>query len=71
MSIQEVAININQKTKTVPLAAEKPKKLQIETLVTQIVTKMKLGADFYIGAGTSGRLELWMHQECPPTLVSL
>ena len=41
---------------------------QIETLVSEIVTKMKLGGRlFYIGAGTSGRLGIVDASECPPT----
>jgi N-acetylmuramic acid 6-phosphate etherase len=41
---------------------------QIETLVNQIVAKMKLGGRlFYIGAGTSGRLGIVDASECPPT----
>ncbi len=42
MSVQELLSNINQEDKTVPFAVEKalPK---IEILVTQIVSKMKLG----------------------------
>jgi N-acetylmuramic acid 6-phosphate etherase len=39
------------------------KHFPIETLVNQIVAKMKLGGRlFYIGAGTSGRLESWTRQ---------
>jgi N-acetylmuramic acid 6-phosphate etherase len=67
MSVQELLANINQEDKTVPLAVEKALP-QIETLVTQIVTKMKLdGRLFYIGAGTSGRLGIVDASECPPT----
>ena len=41
---------------------------QIEILVTEIVSKMKLGGRlFYIGAGTSGRLGILDASECPPT----
>ncbi len=67
MSIQELLFNINQEDKTVPLAVEKALP-QIETLVTEIVAKMKLGGRlFYIGAGTSGRLGVVDASECPPT----
>jgi N-acetylmuramic acid 6-phosphate etherase len=67
MSIKELLANINQEDKTVPYAVEKAL-LQIETLVTQIVIKMKLGGRlFYIGAGTSGRLGIVDASECPPT----
>jgi len=67
MSVQELLSNINQEDKTVPLAVEKALP-QIETLVTQIVAKMKLGGRlFYIGAGTSGRLGILDASECPPT----
>ena len=67
MSVQELLSNINQEDKTVPLALEKALP-QIESLVTEIVAKMKLGGRlFYIGAGTSGRLGILDASECPPT----
>ena len=67
MSVQQLLSNINQEDKTVPLAVEKALP-QIETLVNQIVAKMKLGGRlFYIGAGTSGRLGIVDASECPPT----
>jgi N-acetylmuramic acid 6-phosphate etherase len=67
MSVPELLFNINQEDKTVPLAVEKALP-QIEILVSQIVTKMKLGGRiFYIGAGTSGRLGIVDASECPPT----
>ena len=67
MSISELLLNINQEDKTVPLAVEKALP-QIEILVAEIVTKMKLGGRlFYIGAGTSGRLGIVDASECPPT----
>ncbi len=67
MSVQELLFNINSEDKTVPFAVEKALP-QIAILVTQIVTKMKLGGRlFYIGAGTSGRLGIVDASECPPT----
>lgn len=67
MSVQELLYNINNEDKSVPFAVEKVL-LQIETLVTQIVAKMKIGGRlFYIGAGTSGRLGIVDASECPPT----
>lgn len=67
MSVHELLFNINQEDKTVPLAVEKALP-QIEILVSQIVSKMKLGGRlFYIGAGTSGRLGILDASECPPT----
>jgi N-acetylmuramic acid 6-phosphate etherase len=67
MSVQELLFNINQEDKTVPFAVEKALP-QIEILVSQIVSKMKLGGRiFYIGAGTSGRLGIVDASECPPT----
>ena len=67
MSVQELILNMNQEDKTVPLAVEKALP-QIETLITQIVAKMKLGGRlFCIGAGTSGRLGILDASECPPT----
>ncbi len=67
MSVLELLFNINQEDQTVPLAVEKALP-QIETLVTEIVAKIKLGGRlFYIGAGTSGRLGILDASECPPT----
>jgi N-acetylmuramic acid 6-phosphate etherase len=67
MSVNELLSNINNEDKTVPFAVEKALP-QIETLVTKIVEKMKLGGRlFYIGAGTSGRLGIVDASECPPT----
>ena len=67
MSVSELLQNINNEDKTVPLAIEKALP-QIETLVEQIVAKMKIGGRlFYIGAGTSGRLGIVDASECPPT----
>ncbi|MEO0046944.1 MAG: hypothetical protein RL705_2135 [Bacteroidota bacterium] len=67
MSVHDLLSNINNEDKTVPLAVEKALP-QIETLVAQIVAKMKVGGRlFYIGAGTSGRLGIVDASECPPT----
>ncbi|VXB57965.1 putative PTS component; possibly regulatory [Flavobacterium sp. 9AF] len=67
MSVHDLLANINKEDQTVPLAVAKALP-QIETLVTEIVTKMKLGGRlFYIGAGTSGRLGIVDASECPPT----
>ena len=67
MSVKELLFNINQEDQTVPLAVEKALP-QIELLVTEIVSKMKIGGRiFYIGAGTSGRLGIVDASECPPT----
>jgi N-acetylmuramic acid 6-phosphate etherase len=67
MSISELLTNINQEDQTVPLAVRKVLP-QIENLIVEIVTKMKLGGRlFYIGAGTSGRLGILDASECPPT----
>jgi len=67
MSVHELLTNINQEDQTVPHAVAKILP-QIEVLVTEIVSKMKLGGRlFYIGAGTSGRLGIVDASECPPT----
>jgi len=67
MSVAELLSNINQEDRTVPFAVEKALP-QIEKLVTEIVSKMKIGGRlFYIGAGTSGRLGIVDASECPPT----
>ncbi|QDO92451.1 N-acetylmuramic acid 6-phosphate etherase [Formosa sediminum] len=67
MSISDLLININNEDKTVPFAIEKALP-QIEMLIHQTVSKLKLGGRlFYIGAGTSGRLGVVDASECPPT----
>ena len=67
MSVHDLLTNINKEDQTVPLAVAKALP-QIEALVTEIVTKLKLGGRlFYIGAGTSGRLGIVDASECPPT----
>jgi len=67
MSVADLLTNINNEDKTVPLAVEKALP-QIESLVSKVVEKMKLGGRlFYIGAGTSGRLGIVDASECPPT----
>ena len=67
MSVHELLTNINREDQTVPHAVAKAIP-QIEMLVTEIVSKMKLGGRlFYIGAGTSGRLGIVDASECPPT----
>ena len=67
MSISELLKNINKEDKTVPNAVEKSLP-QIESLVIQIVEKLKNGGRlFYMGAGTSGRLGILDASECPPT----
>jgi N-acetylmuramic acid 6-phosphate etherase len=67
MTVLELLQNINREDKTVPIAVEKALP-QIEVLVTQIVSKLKIsGRLFYIGAGTSGRLGVVDASECPPT----
>ncbi|MEZ4796415.1 MAG: N-acetylmuramic acid 6-phosphate etherase [Flavobacteriaceae bacterium] len=67
MSVSELLININNEDKTVPFAVEKAIP-QIESLIEQIVAKLKSGGRlFYIGAGTSGRLGIVDASECPPT----
>jgi N-acetylmuramic acid 6-phosphate etherase len=67
MSVNELLTHINTEDKTVPLAVEKALP-NIEVLIEQIITKMKIGGRlFYIGAGTSGRLGVVDASECPPT----
>lgn len=67
MTVNQLLHNINKEDKTVPLAVENAIP-QIETLVEQIVLKLKDGGRlFYIGAGTSGRLGILDASECPPT----
>jgi N-acetylmuramic acid 6-phosphate etherase len=67
MSVSELLININKEDKSVPIAVENAL-AKIESLVHQIVAKLKIGGRlFYIGAGTSGRLGIVDASECPPT----
>ena len=67
MSVSELLKNINNEDKTVPCAVEKALP-EIEKLVEQIVSKLKIGGRlFYMGAGTSGRLGILDASECPPT----
>lgn len=66
-SISELLIGMNQEDRSVPeaVAASLP---QIESLIAEIVSKMKQGGRlFYMGAGTSGRLGIVDASECPPT----
>lgn len=66
-SVNELLKGINSEDKTVAFAVEKAIP-QIETLVSEIVIRMKAGGRlFYIGAGTSGRLGVVDASECPPT----
>ncbi|MGE5945027.1 MAG: N-acetylmuramic acid 6-phosphate etherase [Flavobacteriales bacterium] len=67
MPVSELLKNINNEDKTVALAVEKALP-QIETLIEQIISKLKIGGRlFYLGAGTSGRLGILDASECPPT----
>lgn len=67
MPLADLLQNINNEDKLVAIAVEKALP-QIKSLVTKIVSKMKLGGRlFYIGAGTSGRLGILDASECPPT----
>lgn len=67
MSINDLLININREDQTVPLAIHNAIP-QIETLIAEIVPKLKSGGRlFYLGAGTSGRLGIVDASECPPT----
>lgn len=66
-SVKELLKGINEEDKTVPFAVAQSIG-QIESLVEQIVIRMKKGGRlFYIGAGTSGRLGVVDASECPPT----
>lgn len=67
MSVNELITKINEQDKSVPDAVEQALP-QIESLISQIVPKLKAGGRlFYIGAGTSGRLGILDASECPPT----
>lgn len=67
LALREVLEGINKEDQKVALAVSK-KLDQIESLIEQIVVRMKSGGRiFYIGAGTSGRLGILDASECPPT----
>jgi N-acetylmuramic acid 6-phosphate (MurNAc-6-P) etherase len=69
MSVQELLANINQETKLFLMLLKSIS--QIETLVTQIVAKMKLGGRlFYIG-WNFWTIRLWMRQNALLLLVFL
>jgi len=66
-SISELLFGMNEEDRSVPeaVALAIP---QIEKLVEEIVSKMKVGGRLlYMGAGTSGRLGIVDASECPPT----
>ena len=66
-STREILEDINREDSKVPLAVA-DKIDQIESLINEIVVRMKKGGRlFYIGAGTSGRLGVVDASECPPT----
>tara|TARA_A100001015_G_C14936398_1_gene690672 strand:- start:394 stop:1215 length:822 start_codon:yes stop_codon:yes gene_type:complete len=67
MSVGELLLNINAEDKKVAECVEKAIP-QIEILVEKVVPRMLDGGRlFYVGAGTSGRLEIVDASECPPT----
>ncbi len=67
LSVAQLLKDINEEDQTVPNAVAKVLP-QIETVVNNIVARMKAGGRlFYIGAGTSGRLGVVDASECPPT----
>lgn len=67
LSVHKLLSGINSEDKTVPIAVEQAIP-QIESLVTEIVKRMRTGGRLiYIGAGTSGRLGVVDASECPPT----
>jgi N-acetylmuramic acid 6-phosphate etherase len=57
-------VQYQPRDKTVPLAVEKALP-QIEILVSQVVDKMKNGADYFISVLNSGRLGVVDASECP------
>jgi len=66
-SLLEILTDINREDAKVA-AAVNTQISQIESLVAEIVSRMKKGGRlFYIGAGTSGRLGIVDASECPPT----
>lgn len=66
-SVQEILEDINAEDQKVALAVQR-NIFQIESLVSHIVDRMKVGGRiFYLGAGTSGRLGVLDASEIPPT----
>src|SRR3546814_17460812 len=67
MKLSEILTSINKEDQTVPLAVAKAIPA-IERLVQVIVEKIQDGGRlFYIGAGTSGRLDILDASEVQPT----
>ncbi|MDG5491671.1 N-acetylmuramic acid 6-phosphate etherase [Psychroserpens sp. SPM9] len=67
MTVNELLVNINNEDTAVPIAVKNAIP-QIESLIEQVISKLKIGGRlFYIGAGTSGRLGILDASECPPT----
>jgi N-acetylmuramic acid 6-phosphate etherase len=67
LTVTELLHGMNEEDSRVPAAIAKciP---AIESLVSVVVSKLKLGGRlFYLGAGTSGRLGIVDASECPPT----
>lgn len=66
-SIEEITKLINDEDKTVALAIEQALP-QINTLITAVVEKLRLGGRlFYVGAGSGGRLSVLDAIELPTT----
>lgn len=67
MSVRQLLENIHEEDKKVLPAVHKTIP-QIETLLVQVVERMRKGGRlFYVGAGTSGRLGILDASEIPPT----
>lgn len=67
MSVRQLLENIHEEDKKILPAVHKTIP-QIETLLVQVVERMRKGGRlFYVGAGTSGRLGILDASEIPPT----
>ena len=69
LSTQDLVALINQADKEVPLAVERILPA-LATAVDETASRIRQGGRlFYIGAGTSGRLEFWMPPNVPPHII--
>ena len=67
MSVHDILSGMNREDKKVPLAVGKAIP-QIEALINRIIERLLQGGRvFYVGAGTSGRLDVLDATEIPPT----
>lgn len=65
--VEKIINLMNKEDKTVAYSVERVLP-QIETVIHQVIAKMKNGGKlYYVGAGSSGRMGILDASECPPT----